>query len=91
MLVDSRAEDIILSASLTGIPANWLRASLEAAGFDPKNMPDKQAINLGRPEDQAKKRWKEVWSAGQGVGAVREIEPVSQIVDELAREYATLR
>ena len=87
MLVDSRAEDIILSASLTGIPANWLRASLEAAGFDPKNMPDKQAINLGRPEENAKKRWKDVWSAGQGVGSVHEIEPVARIVERLVAEY----
>ena len=90
MLIDSRAEDIILSASLTGVPANWLRASLVAAGLDPKAMPEKSDMNLGRPEDSAKKRWRDVWSAGQGVGAVHEVEPVVAIVDRLAREYASV-
>lgn len=91
MLINSRAEDIILSASLTGVPANWLRASLVAAGLDPKAMPEKSDMNLGRPEDSAKKRWRDVWSAGQGVGAVHDVEPVAAIVDRLAREYASVK
>lgn len=91
MLIESHAEDIVLSAALTGVPANWLKASLVTAGYDPKNMPDKQAMNLGRPEDGGKKRWKEVWSAGQGVGAVQRIEPVSKIIDQLVAEYASVR
>jgi nitronate monooxygenase len=90
MLIDSRAEDIVLSASLTGVPANWLRASLVTAGLDPKAMPEKSDMNLGRPEDSAKKRWRDVWSAGQGVGAIHEVEPVAAIVDRLAREYASV-
>jgi nitronate monooxygenase len=91
MLVASKTEDIILSASLTGIPANWLGGSLAAAGFDPKNMPDKKAIDLGRPEDTEKKRWKDVWSAGQGVGSIHNIEPVQAIVDRLVAEYNSVK
>ncbi|MBL8643627.1 MAG: nitronate monooxygenase [Rhodospirillaceae bacterium] len=90
MLITSKAEDIILSASMTGVPANWLRASLVAAGYDPHNMPEKKAMELGRPEDSGPKRWKEVWSAGQGVGSIHKIEPVSEIVDRLVAEYKSV-
>jgi nitronate monooxygenase len=87
MLIDSRADDIITSAALTGIPANWLKASLFAAGYDAEGLKTKAEINLGRPEDAAK-RWRDVWAAGHGVGEVRAIEPLSAIVDDLIREYA---
>lgn len=87
MLVDSRADDIVTSAALTGIPANWLKASLLAAGYDAEGMKTKAEINLGRPEDAAK-RWRDVWAAGHGVGEVKAIEPLGKIIDDLAAEYA---
>lgn len=87
MLVEANIEDVVTSAALTGIPANWLRQSLAAAGFDPASLTGKAEIKLGRPEDTAK-RWKDVWSAGHGVGAVRQVEPIADIVDDLARDYA---
>jgi nitronate monooxygenase len=31
--------------------------------------------------------WKEVWSAGQGVGLIHDIKPVAQIVEDLVSEY----
>ena len=88
MLIEASAEEIVLSAALTGVPANWLRGSVIRAGFDPDNMGAKAEINLGRPEESEAKRWRDVWSAGQGVGEVRGIETISAIVDELAAQYA---
>ena len=87
MLVDATAEDIVTSAALTGIPANWLKASLAAAGYDAEGLKTKAEINLGRPEDAAK-RWRDVWAAGQGVGDVRRIEPLGDIVRDLIADYA---
>lgn len=87
MLVEARADDIVTSAALTGIPANWLKASLAAAGYDAEGLKGKAEINLGRPEDAAK-RWRDVWAAGHGVGEVRAIEPLADIVEALVREYA---
>ena len=87
MLVEASAEDIVTSAALTGMPANWLKASLLAAGYDAEGLKTKTEINLGRPEDAAK-RWRDVWSAGHGAGQVKAIEPLSAIVDRLATEYA---
>ncbi len=87
MMIESDAEDIVLSAALTGIPANWLKGSLIAAGHDPDGPKAKVAIDLGRPED-GPKRWRDVWGAGHGVGEVRAIQPLGDIVDDLVAEYA---
>ncbi|MBJ7411472.1 MAG: nitronate monooxygenase, partial [Phenylobacterium sp.] len=73
MLVEASAEDIVTSAALTGIPANWLKGSLLAVGYDTEGLKAKAEINLGRPEDAAK-RWRDVWSAGHGAGQVKAIE-----------------
>ena len=86
MLIDSKADDIVTSAALTGIPANWLKASLTAAGYDAEGLKVKAEINLGRPEDAAK-RWRDVWAAGHGVGEIRAIQPLREIVDELVEDY----
>ncbi len=86
MLIEASAEDIILSAALTGIPANWLKASLMAAGYDAEGLKAKAQIDLGRPEEAAA-RWRDVWSAGHGVGEVHAIEPLAQIIDDLVRDY----
>lgn len=86
MLIEARADDIVTSAALTGIPANWLKASLIAAGHDPAGLGAKVEIKLGRPEDAAQ-RWRDVWAAGHGVGEVRAIEPLAGIIDALVREY----
>jgi len=86
MLVEATAEDIVTSAALTGMPANWLKASLLAAGYDAEGLKSKAEINLGRPEDAAK-RWRDVWSAGHGAGQVKAIEPLSAIVAEMAADY----
>jgi nitronate monooxygenase len=87
MLVEASAEDIVTSAALTGMPANWLKASLLAAGYDNEGLKTKAEINLGRPEDAAK-RWRDVWSAGHGAGQVKAVEPLAAIVDDLVADYA---
>ena len=86
MVVAAGAEDIVPSKGITGVTANWLRHSLIAAGYDPANMPEDKKPNFENAQDDAK-AWKNVWSAGQGVGVVTGIEPIAQIVERLNREY----
>lgn len=86
MVVDAGAEDIVPSSGITGITANWLKSSLLAAGYDPANMPEDKRPDFENAQDDAK-AWKNVWSAGQGVGAVREIEPLGVIAGRLKHEY----
>lgn len=86
MVVEAGADDLVISDAVTGTPASWLRASLIAAGQDPDNLgaaPDRNYTSGG-----STKRWRDIWAAGQGVGAVRDVEPTAQIVDRLVREYA---
>jgi nitronate monooxygenase len=86
MVVDAGAEDIVPSKGITGVTANWLRQSLVSAGYDPANMPEDKKPNFENAQDDAK-AWKNVWSAGQGVGAVRAVEPMAHIVARLKQEY----
>ncbi len=86
MLVMAGAEDIVPSKGITGVTANWLKPSLIAAGYDPANMPENKKPNFENAQDDAK-AWKNVWAAGQGVGAVKAREPLAKIVARLGREY----
>lgn len=86
MVVDAGSADVVCSDALTGVKANWLRRSLERAGFDPDNMPAAGAIDVLAASTDTR-RWRDVWSAGQGVGSVNDILPIAAIVERLAREY----
>jgi nitronate monooxygenase len=86
MVVDASGADIVCSDALTGVKANWLRASLERAGYDPDNMPAPGDIDVLKSASDAR-RWRDVWAAGQGAGSVNDILPIADIVDRLEREY----
>jgi nitronate monooxygenase len=79
-------EDIIQSAAITGMPANWMRPSLEAAGIDLDKLDGKNKIDLSRSTEEFK-AWKNIWGAGHGVGAVEDVETVAEIVAKLTRDY----
>lgn len=86
MLVDATVEDIVLSAAITGIPANFLKPSLRRAGYNPDNMAQGTTINFDNPHGEAK-AWRDIWSAGQGVGAVQHVQTVAELVAELQADY----
>ena len=86
MVVEANLEDIVPSKGITGVTANWLRPSLIAADFDPNNMQEDKKPNFENAQDDAK-AWKNVWSAGQGVGSVKKVAPISKIVERLIVEY----
>jgi nitronate monooxygenase len=89
MIVASRAEDVIYTNLFTGVLGNYLKGSIVAAGLDPDNLPvsDPSKMNFGGGEGSKAKAWKEIWGAGQGVGAVREIVSAGDLVARLKREY----
>lgn len=91
MVVQSGPDDLVVSPAITGTPASWLRPSLIAAGLDPDNLGGPVDRNYTSGGNQ--KRWKDLWAAGQGIDAVRRVEPVSQVVEQLTQEYraASLR
>ena len=89
MIVESRADDIVYTNLITGVHGNYLKPTLVRAGLDPANLPvsDASKMNFGA----GRKAWKDIWGAGQGVGAVSQIVPASDLVDRLAREYRDAR
>lgn len=92
MVVDGSAADIITSNGFTGVNANFLRGSLIANGLDPNNLAKREggAINIDGGGDNAK-AWKEIWSAGQGIGAIKRSEPAAAYIERLIAEYHDAR
>jgi len=86
MLTQSTSADIVYTPAISGIPASFLRPSIVKAGLDPETMKHEGAVDLGT-ELSAGKAWKDIWSAGQGVGAIRDIPPAGELCQRLAREY----
>lgn len=93
MIVSSTEEDIICTAHFTGVPANYLRPSIVNAGLDPAQLgvrADKKFDSRGA-DNQETKAWRDIWSAGQGVRAVKSVLPVAQLVAELKAGYDRAR
>ena len=85
MLVAATEEDIMLTAHFTGVPANYLKTSIIAAGLDPDTLEARKDKSFeSRHEGKA---WKDIWSAGQGVRAVDKVQPVADLVAQLKAEY----
>lgn len=96
MLVESAADDILLTSAFTGLPANILKAAILKAGLDPADLPERGAIDITKdinPDARAtsRKGWKDIWSAGHTVSGVTEILSVADLVRETESEYDTAR
>jgi nitronate monooxygenase len=93
MLVDSGAEDIVYTSLFSGVNGNYLRGSIARAGLDPEHLPeaDKTKMNFGTGGNTAAKAWRDIWSAGQSVSGIHEIEAVDALVARMEREYAAAR
>ena len=91
MMIDCTMDDILRSNALSGMYANFMRPSFVAAGIDPDKLRVRSTaeVDLAEIQDQElrKKRWKDIWSAGQAVSMVNQVATVSEIVDRLCDEY----
>ena len=91
MVVDSDFRDLVLSDSFTGAHAYYLRQSIEAAGLDPDKLEKSgKGMDLSGSEQKVK-AWKDIWSAGQGIGTIHQVEPIATIVDRMVGEYEAAR
>jgi nitronate monooxygenase len=87
MLSASAAKDIVYTPAISGVPASFLRQSLVDAGLDPDTLTDKPDINMGKELDPEVRAWKNIWSAGQGVGSIHDSPSVAELVARLKAEY----
>ncbi|EJT02869.1 nitronate monooxygenase family protein [Rhizobium sp. CCGE 510] len=91
-IVDGAASDIVYSNYFTGVHGNYLKPSILAAGMDPDNLPlaDVSKMDFEQAVGGAK-AWKDIWGSGQGIGAIKAVEPVAKLVDRLEAEYKAAR
>ena len=92
-ILRAAAADIVYTDLFSGVHGNYLKHSVVAAGFDPLNLPksDPSKMNFGTAGGAEKKVWRDIWSAGQGVGQIDAIAPVAQVVAKLEAEYTAAR
>lgn len=83
MVIDSVADDVVLSDAVSGLPANWLRGSLRRLGYADDAKAPPGPFSAG----ENFKAWRDIWGAGHGVGAISGVETVAEVVDQLAGEY----
>ncbi len=85
-IVDSTAADVIYTSLFTGVHGNYLRSSIERAGLDPDHLPTSDPSKMDF-SNTAAKAWRDIWGAGQGIGAVQDIPSAAGLVARLRREY----
>jgi nitronate monooxygenase len=86
MLLAGTSSDVLYTNAINGLPASWLKASLRAVGMDPDHLP--QISGRGTEHlPEGVKPWRDVWSAGQGIGLIHDIPPVADLVRRLQAEY----
>jgi nitronate monooxygenase len=86
MILDGTAADVIYTNGINGLPAMWLKASIRSVGMDPDNL----ATLAGRGTDHLPdgvKPWRDIWSAGQGIGLIHDLPSVAELVRDLQAEY----
>lgn len=88
MILEAQAADIVYTPAVSGVPGNFLRASLAEAGRDPDNLTPPDKLDFGISETKA---WRDLWAAGQGVGAIDDIPATAALVARLADEYQAAR
>jgi len=83
MMIDCTAKDITYTNKVTGVGANFLTPSIEAATLH--DAPGEMSLN------EEAKAWKTIWSAGHGTGSVHEVRPAKDICEQLIAEYEAAR
>jgi len=86
MILDSTAKDIVYTSFFSGINGNYLRESIKNSGLDPDSLDEgtKDQMSFSNPEKP--KVWKDIWGSGQGIGRIKEITSVKNVVKELEKE-----
>ena len=87
MIIYSTYDDLRMTNLFTGAQAYYLKDSIINNNLDPDNLDSNtEGFNVSASQDKIK-AWKDIWSAGQGVGLIKNIESVESIVKELESEF----
>jgi nitronate monooxygenase len=87
MIINSNYDDLRMTNLFTGAQAYYLKDSIINNNLDPDNLDSNtDGFNVSASQDKIS-AWKDIWSAGQGVGLIKNIESVESIVEELESEF----
>ena len=87
MIIHSTYDDLRMTNLFTGAQAYYLKDSIIKNNLDPDNLDSNtEGFNVSASQDKIK-AWKDIWSAGQSVGLIKNIESVESIVEELESEF----
>lgn len=87
MLVSESSRGLRYTNGVSGVPANWMEASLRSVGLDPDALPEPHGALRGDHLPEGVRPWRDIWSAGQGIDLIDDVPTVSQIVRTLQTEY----
>lgn len=90
MITSSGATDVVYTAAVSGVPANFLRPSLEAMGITEDMWQNSAKMDFGKDKDAAEKEakaWSTIWSAGHGVATIDDSPSVNDLVNRLRLEF----
>ncbi len=87
MIIKAGASDITYTAAISGVHANFLGASLAAAGITEEDLKKDVKIDFGKELDTEAKAWKTIWSAGQGAATVENVLTVAELAEKLKSEF----
>ena len=98
-IVEGSSDDIVGSSLFTGVFGNYLKGSVKNAGLDPDMLPtendSKKAADVfgaaAAGGTANAKVWRDIWGAGQGIGAVEKVQGAAEFIDQLASEFAFAR
>jgi nitronate monooxygenase len=92
MIIDSGANDIVYTAAISGVSANFLRPSLEAMGITEEMLSRPKKIDFGNElsaMEKEAKAWSTIWSAGQGVTNISDNPSVEDLICSMKKEFKT--
>ena len=90
MIIESDANDIVYTAAISGVSANFLRPSLEAMGITEEMLKRTKKIDFGKElsaMEKEAKAWSTIWSAGQGVTNISDNPTVKDLIDLMKKEF----
>ncbi|MEQ1648682.1 MAG: nitronate monooxygenase family protein [Hyphomicrobiaceae bacterium] len=90
-IVDNSADGIIYTNLFTGVHGNYLKSSIKRAGLDPDHLPESDPSKMDFGSNRPAKAWKDIWGSGQGIGAIKSVMPVADIVARLEGEYRSAK
>ncbi len=89
MILDAESTDIAYTNKVTGMGASFLRQSLVRAGLDWADTARTPTVSVEHEEEMA--AWRDIWSAGQGVGLINDVPTVAELAQRLKTEYVAAR